>query len=336
MEGSQGHVGNLQQKTLTQLQELLDRQEKLLAKQKFLESLPDRGEKVKRFARTLRQLIEERQTSSQDTGSLRVTSGIVQQKSPVKDRVSDFASLRDRSDPVRDGSTVAGKDGQLSVLEALSQPRGHFTDVVAESVHADGDDQHRDEAAALSERLQEMVVSDAQDRERHTGTKQGAAHNTAGGEVLFQNSYETVIRSNAENSGKRAPFKPNSTLKVATVKDLPQELKEKLRVASPQVSVQTKESSEKSCQEGVSDLKPVAASHPKVPEESAVHPPPYHFQKVKMISVEDSIELERQQRQELERIQAEHAAERLAERLHIKMDEYNAPSVDMQIAQVSE
>lgn len=330
MERSQGYVGNLQQKTLPELQELLDRQEKILVKPKFLESLPDKGEKVKIFAQTLHQLISERQDSgisSQDSGRMSPSSasGVCQLQPTLyaKEKHSDFAKLRDHSNP-----SMLVVDTQESVLDALSQPRGRFTEDTEESFLTEDSSQRQDATEVLSERLQGMVMSDTPNGKTTPRLGREVQGGEAGGEVMFPNSYEIVMRSNAENKGRRPLFKPNSTLKVSSVKDLPEQFKPKAKVEDEETAVPGSQFVKTSDQRGAGAEK--IGSQLTTHEESAVRPHVYHFASAKLISVEDSIELQRQQRQHLEKVQAEHAAERLAERLHIKMDDENTiPFMDM-------
>lgn len=66
-----------------------------------------------------------------------------------------------------------------------------------------------------------------------------------------------------------------------------------------------------------------------VVEESAVCPPSYKHSEVKVISVAEALELQQQQHQRQEELQAKLAAEKLAQRLHIQMEAYNPEGVDM-------
>lgn len=61
----------------------------------------------------------------------------------------------------------------------------------------------------------------------------------------------------------------------------------------------------------------------------ALEGPVYKYNKTKLISLEDSIHLQRNQKKISEEIQARHAAERLAERLNFKMETYNSEGTDM-------
>ncbi|CAG5134492.1 unnamed protein product, partial [Candidula unifasciata] len=56
----QGYLGQLKDKNITELIELLERQEKILSKGKYLARLPDKGEKARAFAIHLKHLIEEK------------------------------------------------------------------------------------------------------------------------------------------------------------------------------------------------------------------------------------------------------------------------------------
>uniref|UniRef100_A0AAQ4QXJ8 RNA polymerase II subunit M n=1 Tax=Gasterosteus aculeatus aculeatus TaxID=481459 RepID=A0AAQ4QXJ8_GASAC len=57
--GRQGQVGHLRTQSKDELQELILRQEKMLSNKRFLQSLPDKGKKIKEFAEKLRQAIDD-------------------------------------------------------------------------------------------------------------------------------------------------------------------------------------------------------------------------------------------------------------------------------------
>lgn len=59
-EDRQGHLSDLRSKSLSELRELIERQEKILSRRKFLQTLPDKGEKCTKFVEYLRNLISEK------------------------------------------------------------------------------------------------------------------------------------------------------------------------------------------------------------------------------------------------------------------------------------
>ncbi|PVD19814.1 hypothetical protein C0Q70_20305 [Pomacea canaliculata] len=256
----QGYLGDLHDKTLAQLQELLQRQEKLLAKQKFLDSLPDKGEKIHQFAKILREVI----------------------------------SLKEKHE---NSMTFSTQDNLC-----------------------------HDVTAALSEHLQSLTVGS---REEGTIKDPQDGENSAHNEKKFQNSYEKVIRKD-HVIDKKEPFKPNRTLKIASVRELPEKFKPKSKV--PDVK-KHRDSSSNVIPAGVAQTfygQETWSCDYKQHEESAIHLPAHKFEKAKMISVEDSIEIQRRQKEEIERLQGLHAAERLAERFHIKLGNYNTWVPDME------
>jgi len=66
----QGHLSDLSKKTLGELKELLERQEKILARSAFIRTLPDKGEKCAAFAEYLRSVICQKSETSADRNTL--------------------------------------------------------------------------------------------------------------------------------------------------------------------------------------------------------------------------------------------------------------------------
>ncbi|XP_059154190.1 DNA-directed RNA polymerase II subunit GRINL1A-like isoform X2 [Physella acuta] len=66
----QGYLGDLMKKTVPELQELLDRLNKILSKRHFLESLPDKGEKTRKSVEHIKQVIDLKQRNSSQKNRL--------------------------------------------------------------------------------------------------------------------------------------------------------------------------------------------------------------------------------------------------------------------------
>ncbi|XP_039266657.2 uncharacterized protein LOC120342056 [Styela clava] len=62
----QGYLGDLEEKSEPELNELLERQEKMLKNKKFVERLPDKGEKIQNFVKTLKELLEKREKEREE------------------------------------------------------------------------------------------------------------------------------------------------------------------------------------------------------------------------------------------------------------------------------
>ncbi|XP_013410882.1 DNA-directed RNA polymerase II subunit GRINL1A [Lingula anatina] len=90
----QGYLGDLMQKPMAQLKELLDRQNKILQNKKFISSLPDKGKKISDLADRLRRAIEEKE-------KVDATSSLFQKmqlESDDEDQVSFYRKIINKSD----------------------------------------------------------------------------------------------------------------------------------------------------------------------------------------------------------------------------------------------
>ncbi|XP_013382131.1 DNA-directed RNA polymerase II subunit GRINL1A-like [Lingula anatina] len=90
----QGYLGDLMQKPMAQLKELLDRQNKILQNKKLISSLPDKGKKISDLADRLRRAIKEKE-------KVDTTSALFQKmqlESDDEDQVSFYRKIINKSD----------------------------------------------------------------------------------------------------------------------------------------------------------------------------------------------------------------------------------------------
>lgn len=184
---------------------------------KFLETLSDKGEKVKHFVQSLRKIIAKRTGSSHCTSDLRSeihisntynsqshSSQTVESQNKSPQKLSEFGKLRDT---FQDSNIKVGRFGQgpapdKDVAECSKQ----------EVTHAEGDAQANDAATELSKHLQSLVVTE----DSHHHTSDGGSHSSVilndgmDNETRFLNSYERVIkRSMDKESNPKPKFKTN-------------------------------------------------------------------------------------------------------------------------------
>ncbi|XP_046341194.2 DNA-directed RNA polymerase II subunit GRINL1A-like isoform X2 [Haliotis rufescens] len=300
----QGQLGDLTKKTLQELRELLDRQDKLLKKEKFLQTLPDKGVKVKTFAQTLRTLIAQREEIERAAATL---EGVT---------ISGHGD-KQTSNRHRDKKVAAIETNQERKVQQEGDNSKNEADVCEASVTRNDTELRGDKSTAMdvSDRLSEVL-------ERVTISTD---HRVSVGEDAYINSYERVIKKANEQTPLKKAFKPNSTLKISKVEDLPEVYKfrskqDRLKVSqSSGVSV----GSERKAESSVDSLK----SRPK--DESAVVLPDYKHDKSVLISVEESLQLVSQQRKQHGELMMRQATERLAGRLHIRLDDYNPEGTNM-------
>lgn len=127
----------------------------------------------------------------------------------------------------------------------------------------------------------------------------------------FKHQYELAMERAEENvkSSNKKPFHLNRTLKIEKVKDLPEDIQK--------TKGQRNTESHKNRQ----------IHHDT--ELSAAMPPSYKYTAAKPIALQESLQLQRKQKQVQEELNAQLAAEKLASRLHIKLEKYNPEGVDM-------
>ncbi|XP_067667192.1 DNA-directed RNA polymerase II subunit GRINL1A-like [Haliotis asinina] len=294
----QGQLGDLTKKTLPELRELLDRQDKLLKKEKFLQSLPDKGVKVKMFAETLRTLITQREEVNQAAAKLEGVkiSDLVQKPT--------ISTHNDKKEQTFETIQVHQK-GNISKTEADLRE----VSVTQKNIDLKGNNSSAvDVSDRLSEVLEQVTISTDQP--------------VSGKEDVYVNSYERVIKKANEQTPHKKTFKPNSTLKISKVEDLPEVYKFRSKQANLKDSTTLAGTESKTA--GSMDF-----SDPKPKEESAVVLPDYKHDKSVLISVEESLQLVTQQREQHAELMMRQATERLAGRLHIRLDDYNPEGTNM-------
>ncbi|XP_033749725.1 DNA-directed RNA polymerase II subunit GRINL1A-like [Pecten maximus] len=121
------------------------------------------------------------------------------------------------------------------------------------------------------------------------------------------NAYSKVLQNAVE---VHFPLKPNNYLKKTKISDLPREYKFKSRDQGNVSCVRINPRSQ-------------------AVEESAATPPSYKHKESKLIPIDESLILQKEQKVKQEELLARHAAEKLSQRLGVKMDAYNPEGVDM-------
>ncbi|XP_045216655.2 DNA-directed RNA polymerase II subunit GRINL1A-like [Mercenaria mercenaria] len=200
------------------------------------------------------------------------------------------------------------QNAQTETLQTDSQMNTNQAEVI-ESLKLEKEEQ---KDILLEEELEKLSVKDSNKDEKEKGA------DDSGKAQKSKHQYEVALERAEKNlqSGLKQPMKLNRALKVEHIEDLPDEIiKMKGSKIVPDSNKQHQSKME--------------CSNLKVNEESAAVPPNYKFSEVKMIDINESLQLQQQQKQTREELNAELAAEKLAERLHIKMEAYNPEGVDM-------
>lgn len=305
--------GNLSTKTATELKELLGRQEKLLKKEKFLKTLPDGGVKVQAFVEKLQRMISERiETDLQKSTNRQIISPSTNVKPKVitevsgqliKKPVSKFKKQnlqlsrdvpKQNTDMKKDFSALVQNESELFSCNGEGDLHMELERNTSNSVL------QRDQVTIedIGETLEKMEISSA-DTDKHE-TSSAEEH------IL------TVIERTHRNR-KRDTLKLNRYLKISNIQDLPPELR---NPSNKNVLAET-------------ETKQTRMKVDSLWEESAVCPPKYKYSAAQEMSIQESMKLQAEQTRHREESQAIYAAEKLAEKLNIKLETFNPEGRDI-------
>ncbi|KAM6388584.1 protein GRINL1A [Pluvialis apricaria] len=353
-----GGGGGLRGRSLPELREMLRRQERLLADRKFIARLPDNGKKISDFAEKLKLAIlqeeelaktaellsavrlefqvkqEEINTSKQQVILNKHTlncedTSVFNENSNIKE-VSEISSKREEAESIEQDATNTGLENQRTQrkndeVKTVTKDQNHLCEVVSKSAkssylkrdqqvsQSNAEDDTESTAALdnskdpLVDAFQKVTIVDGDSSEKVLGKEQNVAKhkgNIFGSLHPKTPHYIEVLESRAKNPViKKSKFKPN--------------------VLSGEQSGSSHGSS--SSQSPGGSGSPISTEERRLRDKkhlndiTAARLPPLHHSPAKLLSIEESIAIQIQQKEAYEEMQAKLAAQKLAERLNIKM-----------------
>ncbi|XP_065590299.1 protein GRINL1A [Cyrtonyx montezumae] len=351
-------AGSLRGRSLPELREMLRRQERLLADRKFIDKLPDKGKKISDFAEKLMRAIsqeEELARTAQLLSAIRLEfqaeqggahpdrqhvvlgEPTLQQKDPsaLSDNphaeVPKIFSQRQEAerlghDPTHTALENERTRGKNDGIKTVIKDENLWCEAVSESApvsHLSSDQQTSQSDAeggagcasdyckgTLVDAFQKVTIGDGENSEKVLEKEQNVSKhkgNIFGSLHPRTPHYIEVLESRAKNPViKKSKFKTNT---------LSGEQCGSSHGSSPSQS-------------------PGGAGSPITAEErrlrdkkhlndiTAARLPPLHHAPAKLLSIEESIAIQIQQKEAYEEMQAKLAAQKLAERLNIKMTSF--------------
>ncbi|XP_077282416.1 RNA polymerase II subunit M [Temnothorax americanus] len=255
---SQGYVDDLGKKERFQLEELLERQKKILANKKFISRLPDKGEKIISFHdKILKEL--ERRKEVEETANLLSRLNIASEGKAAMSKLEWTGKYNDKDDEDTTKVVELDSDDEEDPLKILAQPTG--TGV------------HNKKIIHLAPEASLVKPEDIAEIE---------TFKTDSLEVKHVNYIIDKVEKTREMN-KREPFKPYKTTK-SNVHDPMKEKQRKLH---------------------------------KNWEVTAATPPLIVGGAAKVLSLNESLKLQKEQTGKLQEIQAKRAVERLASQIEL-------------------
>uniref|UniRef100_A0A672V916 DNA-directed RNA polymerase II subunit GRINL1A n=1 Tax=Strigops habroptila TaxID=2489341 RepID=A0A672V916_STRHB len=358
MAAAGGGGGGLRGRSLPELRDMLRRQERLLADRKFIARLPDKGKKISDFAEKLKLAIlqeEELARTAELLSAVRLEFQVKQDaintskqhvilnedrlnredstafnENSNTEEVSEISSHMQEAECVAQDATNTALENQRTKskngeVKTVTKDQSVLCEVVSKSdtsSHQKNDQQvsqsksedGTESAGALDNSKDELVdafqkvtIVGGDDSEKVLEKEQNVAQhkgNIFGSLHPKTPHYIEVLESRAKNPViKKSKFKTNV---------LSGEQNGSLRGSSPSQSPGALGSPITTEERRLRDKK-------HLNEITAARLPPLHHSPTKLLSIEESIAIQIQQKAAYEEMQAKLAAQKLAERLNIKM-----------------
>lgn len=253
---SQGYIDDLKKKEKFQLEELLERQKKILANKKFISKLPDKGEKIINFYNKIQKELEHR-NEVEEAANVLSRLNIASEGKMAMSKLEWTGKYNERDDENMTKIIDLDSDDEEDPLKILAQPTGT-------GVH--------------KKKIIHMVP-----KENLIKPEDIAEIETFKTDLLDTEHVKYIVDKveKVQEVKKREPFKPYKTTK-SNVHDPMKEKHRKLH---------------------------------KYWEVTAATPPLIVHGAAKILNLNESLKLQKEQTEKLQEIQAKHAVERLANQI---------------------
>ncbi|MEE6502975.1 hypothetical protein FKM82_004695 [Ascaphus truei] len=333
--GGPDKAGDLRGKSMGELLEILERQEKLVNNKRFIAKLPDRGKKILDYAAKVRLAIVEHEELKRTTELLSAVRLEFQaNQNNVTQSIKRTATYEDN---ISSGKQDKSAQFNKNVLPAT-----------ANSLY-DGTGNNREQSNSTemqcNSRLDENITSPMNKNEEtpRNAAKMGnkAEISCLDAEILvtglekinLEASNEETVRNTVDNSTvqEKKPFSPRTQTKPHYIEVLenrsshplqkndifrPNQLPSGSNCSSPSLSPGGRKPQ-------LSQEERRARDNKHIDEMTSARIPPLHYKPTQLLPLEESLALQLAQKQSYEENQGKLAAERLAEKLNIKMETFN-------------
>ncbi|XP_036440275.1 protein GRINL1A [Colossoma macropomum] len=294
----QGLVGDVGGRSREELREILTRQEKLLHNKRFIQSLPDKGKKISDFVEKIRQALVDLEEEEKRRASLSAIGTEFQaryQQAFAQRRHVDSNTL-ERETLNKDGDSPLATNSSVDA----QQDAESLTDKSTETMEASSGDSAKD--TDLVGALERVTLSEGKAGPVKDIVKNSPPRNPFTATQSQKKPHYIEVLERSDSSVRTNRFKPN-------------QLPEKSGSSSPSQSSgsTTPLSAEARRQRDRKHLDDITAA--KLP--------PLHHSPAQLLSLEESVALQREQTRKQQELQARLAAQKLAEGLTVTMSSYN-------------
>ncbi|KAM8893939.1 protein GRINL1A [Spinachia spinachia] len=327
--GRQGQVGHLGTQSKDELQELIVRQEKILSNKRFLQSLPDKGRKIKEFAAKVRHAIDDHNEEERRQSFDSVA------RTDLQTKYQQAFLLQQRSIPNSPAASPLNRQAEAAAAGGLP---------VSARVPGDTLGEQRDQSDSIAAAGETRVTAAAGASLNSDETKEDDLVEALGRVTLSKTSSGFITESkDPPNStardnyffAKEGPQTPyymtvleriEKTSALRELKFKPNQLPHRSDI-SPSGSSSPSRSSEGSSPLSAQARKARDRKH--LDDITAANPPPLHYSPAQLLSLEESADILKEQFKKEHELQAKLAAQKLSEGLKISVGSYTPDSGPM-------
>uniref|UniRef100_A0A3Q4BM46 Uncharacterized protein n=1 Tax=Mola mola TaxID=94237 RepID=A0A3Q4BM46_MOLML len=303
----QGQVGDLSHQGKEELQELLLRQEKILSNKRLLQTLPDKGEKIKEFVEKVRLALEHHDEKEKRQ------SVVCAARTELQSKYQQAFTMQQRAIPntpaashqIKQSDAAAGEAleerGTLPALAdvqentSLDEKQAQFVSTVAAGAPLNANETKEGDLAVALERMR-LSESRFSSKSKHPLHSTGR-DNVFAKQVPKKPHYITILEKS-----EMTPAKPNLLNQVS-----PSDFSHSSGGSSP-LSAQARREQDRK----------------HLVDVTAANLPPLHHSPAQLLSLEESVTLQMEQKKKYDVLQARLAALKLSEGLKMSMGSYTA------------
>ncbi|XP_061749541.1 protein GRINL1A [Nerophis ophidion] len=298
--GEQGQVGPLNNHSREQLQELLLRQNAILSNKRLIETLPDKGKKLRDFAEKINHAIEQHDEEER-------------KKSLVSAARAEFQSKYQHAFTVRRSELATPQltEGSLVCVPAEEED-DTASELLRKEAAAETMEMTASEASLISVRTKEADLAEALDRVTiSTSTGLNGKNEEKKDNYFFRKPTQiphivTVLQRSENTSRPRQKFRPNQLPNRSDNSSSGSSSPSQSSEGSSPLSAQARRERDK---KHLDDI-------------TAAKLPPLHHSPAQLLSLQESADLLRAQAMKQQDLQAKMAAQKLSEGLKISMGSY--------------
>ncbi|XP_044135638.1 protein GRINL1A [Bufo gargarizans] len=308
--GQQGPAGELRGKTLGELTEILERQEKLLSNKKFIAKLPDRGKKISDYAEKVRTSIAE---LNRRQNAIDLLSAFKSQFQEHECNIRKNAEISE--DQGTHVSSNVGEGEETTSIPAHGKSLGFAHELetssspmkITEETCCDDSRTDENSADALANSLKVISIQESGAKARNgpsETTVDEKTRSSPGTSGAKKSHYIDVIEKRSMSPVRRKEkFRTNRLPSDSNCSTPNQSPGDKVLIMSPE-------------ERKLHDRK-------HLDDITAARLPPLHHSPAQLLPLEESLALQMAQKVTYEEKQAKYAAQKLFEKLNIKMGPFN-------------